>query len=138
MFYFQTPSRPRCITRTSLSKHAGMVCLVLIVLSATSRRAPCQVTDEPDDRPAVVVEEEEAQARIADEEPRGDEGLPFPIVPGTTVVGRPDPFPTSPLGEGTVESILTGVDTRPTSLTQSVALHVVPTPFQFDTQLSVS
>jgi vitamin B12 transporter len=65
---------------------------------------PCQgqVPEEPAEPRATIVEEDEDSPRITDEPLDEDLDVPFPVVPGTTVVGRPDPFPASPLGEGTV------------------------------------
>lgn len=57
----------------------------------------------PDDVGEVLASDEE---EVAPPTPAGDAPptteKPLPVMPETTVVGRPDPFPQSPLGENTV------------------------------------
>jgi len=103
MSSFPTTAR-RDSTGSQRTNRLWTICFGLLILAAPARFSQGQQPDDADDPARAVVTDDE-ETSSAEEEPMVTPPEdPMPEVPETTVVGRPSPFPATPLGEGTVLS----------------------------------
>ena len=86
-----------------------LLCCCVAFLLVSARSAAAQEPGDAEGEARVsVADDAESSSPEAEELAPSSPELTFPEVPETTVVGRPSPFPATPLGEGTVVTATRG------------------------------